>query len=96
MSDVERLGDEIGAHRQAGLLARPDRGGGGDRAPDRLPGEELGGAGSQPLSFITHQFGFLFLWFTLGVFVVLLWFAFGRYGSVKFGEPDERARVPHL
>ncbi len=41
-------------------------------------------------SFITHQFGFLFLWFTLGVFIVLLWFAFGRYGRVRFGGPDSK------
>ncbi len=41
------------------------------------------------LSIITHQFGFLFLWFTFAVFAVLLWFAFGRYGSVKFGDPDD-------
>ena len=40
------------------------------------------------LEVVTHQLGFLFLWFTLGVFGMLLWFAFGRYGSVKFGEPE--------
>jgi BCCT family betaine/carnitine transporter len=40
------------------------------------------------LEVVTHQLGFLFLWFTLGVFGVLLWFAFGRYGRVKFGDPD--------
>jgi len=40
------------------------------------------------LEFITHQFGFLFLWFTLGALVVLLWFAFGRFGSVSFGGPE--------
>jgi BCCT family betaine/carnitine transporter len=42
------------------------------------------------LEVVTHQLGFLFLWFTLGVFGMLLWFAFGRYGSVKFGSPDEK------
>ena len=41
------------------------------------------------LEVVTHQLGFLFLWFTLGVFGVLLWFAFGRYGSVKFGGPED-------
>ena len=40
------------------------------------------------LEVVTHQLGFLFLWFTLGVFGVLMWFAFGRYGSVKFGDRD--------
>jgi BCCT family betaine/carnitine transporter len=41
------------------------------------------------LGFVTHQLGFLFLWFTAGVFGLLLWFAFGRYSSVKFGEPQD-------
>jgi BCCT family betaine/carnitine transporter len=40
------------------------------------------------LGLITDQFGFLFLWFTLGVFILLLWFAFGRYGTVRFGGPE--------
>lgn len=40
------------------------------------------------MSFVTHRFGFLFLWFTAIVFGTLLWFAFGRYGSVRFGGPD--------
>jgi len=38
--------------------------------------------------FITHSFGFLFLWFTVACLGVLLWFAFGKYGSVRFGGPD--------
>ncbi len=42
----------------------------------------------QILNFITHSFGFLFLWFTAGVFGVLMWFAFGRYGKVRFGGPN--------
>lgn len=41
------------------------------------------------LGVVTHQLGFLFLWFTFIVFGVLLWFAFGRYGSVRFGQPDD-------
>jgi len=43
---------------------------------------------SSVLDVIKHQLGFLFLWFTFGVLCVLLWFAFGRYGSVRFGGPD--------
>lgn len=45
---------------------------------------------SQILSFITHSSGFLFLWFTVAVFGVLLWFAFGRYGNVRFGGNDAK------
>ncbi len=48
------------------------------------------------LDFIKHQLGFLFLWFTFGVFCVLLWFAFGRYGSVRFGGPDARPEFGRL
>ncbi len=42
------------------------------------------------LEVITHKLGFLFLWFTFGTFLTLLWFALGRYGSVRFGDPDEQ------
>ena len=46
------------------------------------------------MGFITHGFGFLFLWFTFACLAVLLWFAFGKYGSVRFGgaeaEPEFR------
>jgi BCCT family betaine/carnitine transporter len=40
------------------------------------------------MGFITHSFGFLFLWFTVACFGALLWFAFGKYGSVRFGGAD--------
>jgi BCCT family betaine/carnitine transporter len=40
------------------------------------------------MDLITHGFGFLFLWFTLGCLAVLLWFAFGKYGRVRFGGAD--------
>ena len=49
---------------------------------------------SRILGVVTHQLGFLFLWFTFVVFLVLLWFAFGRYGSVKFGDPDDDFDCP--
>jgi BCCT family betaine/carnitine transporter len=42
------------------------------------------------LALVTARLGFLFLWFTVAVFAVLLWFAFGRYGSVRFGGCDAR------
>lgn len=40
------------------------------------------------LDVIKHQLGFFFLWFTFGALCLLLWFAFGRYGSVRFGGKD--------
>ncbi len=43
---------------------------------------------SRLFSFITSRFGSLYLWFTFSAFVMLLWFAFGRYGGVKFGDAD--------
>jgi BCCT family betaine/carnitine transporter len=42
------------------------------------------------LGLPTHQLGFPYLWFIVAVLGLLLWFAFGRYGSVRFGCPDAR------
>ncbi|MCG8473338.1 MAG: BCCT family transporter [Desulfobacterales bacterium] len=42
------------------------------------------------LSFLTHQLGWLFLWFTAGACVTLGWLAFGKYGNVRMGGPDVR------
>jgi BCCT family betaine/carnitine transporter len=42
------------------------------------------------LNFTTHQLGFLYLWFTVAVFVTLAWFAFGRYGGVKLGDAEDQ------
>jgi BCCT family betaine/carnitine transporter len=42
------------------------------------------------LGLLTHQLGSLYLWFTVAVLGLPLWFAFGRYGSVWFGCPDAR------
>jgi BCCT family betaine/carnitine transporter len=44
---------------------------------------------NQILDLITHKLGSLYLWFTFATFVVLLWLAFGRYGSVKLGAADD-------
>lgn len=41
-------------------------------------------------SFITGNFGWLYLWFAVLVFGVLVWLATGKYAKVKFGEPDSR------
>ncbi len=48
------------------------------------------------LSFTTHQFGFLYLWFVAANFAVLLWFAFGRYGRVLLGSPGEKPEFSYL
>ena len=42
------------------------------------------------LSLITSRLDFVFLWFTVAVFALLLWFAMGRYGSVRFGGRDAK------
>ena len=47
-------------------------------------------------SFVTSHFGSLYLWFTFSAFVVLLWFAFGRYGNVKFGHADDQPEFRKL
>jgi BCCT family betaine/carnitine transporter len=35
--------------------------------------------------FLTGQFGWLYMWITVAVFVVLLWLSLGKYANVKFG-----------
>ncbi len=50
----------------------------------------------QILSFTTHQFGFLYLWFGAANFALLLWFAFGRYGRVLLGRPGEEPEFSTL
>jgi BCCT family betaine/carnitine transporter len=41
------------------------------------------------LKFFLNYFGSIFLWFGIACFVVLVWLAFGRYGNVKLGGPDD-------
>jgi BCCT family betaine/carnitine transporter len=43
---------------------------------------------SQLLQLTTHKLGFLYLWFTVITMGLLLWFAVGKYGQVRFGGPD--------
>jgi len=40
---------------------------------------------SHILDVVTNRLGFLFLWFTIACFALLMWFAFGPYGKVRFG-----------
>lgn len=42
------------------------------------------------LGGVTDSLGSVFLWFTIACFGLLMWLAFGRYGSVRFGGPDAK------
>ena len=42
------------------------------------------------LSFITGDFGWLYMWLTIAIFGVLVWLGAGKYGRVKFGDSDTR------
>ena len=50
--------------------------------------DESGAVLDKVFSFITHNLGFLFLWFTVAALGMLLWFASGKYGAVRFGGDD--------
>jgi BCCT family betaine/carnitine transporter len=41
-------------------------------------------------TFTTTKLGFLYLWFTAACFGMLIWFAFGKYGQIKFGDEDTK------
>ncbi|MFU8793798.1 MAG: BCCT family transporter, partial [Dethiobacteria bacterium] len=47
-------------------------------------------------SFVTGNFGWLFLVAGMACFVVLLWLAFGRFGQVKLGGPNDEPEFPYL
>ena len=49
--------------------------------------EEVINAIYQPFSL---KFGSLYLWFTVGLIVLCLYFCVSRWGDIKFGEPDEK------
>ncbi len=57
---------------------------------------ESGAVLDRVMAIITSSFGFLFLWFTFAALGVLLWFAFGRYGSVRFGGADAEPEFRRL
>ncbi|MGB5855331.1 MAG: BCCT family transporter [Oceanisphaera sp.] len=44
---------------------------------------------TQALSLITYQMDWVFEFLTFGIFIMLLWFAAGRYGNIRFGNQDE-------
>ncbi|WP_237067471.1 BCCT family transporter [Microbulbifer guangxiensis] len=51
---------------------------------------------SQMMSFVTSQFGWLFVIFGFGTFVFALWLAFGRFGQVKLSRTDEPPEYSEL
>ncbi|MGI6630316.1 MAG: BCCT family transporter [Bacillota bacterium] len=48
------------------------------------------------LSFVTGQFGWLFLLFGMFCFITLMWLAFGKYGHVKLGGPDDEPEFSYV
>lgn len=48
------------------------------------------------LGFLTHQFGWLFLWFAAGAFGILGWLAFGKYGNIRMGGPKAKPEFKTL
>ncbi|MEE4217778.1 MAG: BCCT family transporter [Xanthomonadales bacterium] len=42
------------------------------------------------LGAVTNNLGSMFLWFTVACFSLLMWLAFGRYGTVRFGGADTK------
>lgn len=51
--------------------------------------ESAAGQVAAAMDFVTSQFGWLFMLVGAGAFVFALWLAFGRYGQVKLGLPDD-------
>ncbi|KUJ81690.1 BCCT family transporter [Microbulbifer flavimaris] len=51
---------------------------------------------SDMMSFVTGQFGWLFVIFGFGTFVFALWLAFGRFGQVKLSRTDEPPEYSEL
>ena len=42
------------------------------------------------LAWLTRTFGWAYLWFTIAAFGILIYYAMGRYGNVRFGGPDAK------
>ena len=53
--------------------------------------EEVVAAIYQPFA---ANFGTLYLWITVGLIVLCVYFACSRYGDIKFGDPDEKPEFP--
>ena len=53
--------------------------------------EEVVSAIYQPFA---ANFGTLYLWITVGLIILCIYFACSRYGDIKFGDPDEKPEFP--
>lgn len=42
------------------------------------------------LGVLESDFGWLYIWFVAGLFVLLIWLAFSRYGHIRLGRPGDR------
>ena len=52
--------------------------------------EEVVSAIYQPFA---ANFGTLYLWITVGLIILCVYFACSRYGDIKFGDPDEKPEL---
>lgn len=55
-----------------------------------LGGEEVYLFLSTLLGILTKRFGWTYMWIYIANFIFLGWLAFGKYGNIKFGGPDEK------
>ena len=52
---------------------------------------------SSLLQTLTTRLGWVYLWIYIINFIFLGWLAFSKYGSIKFGAPDEKPpRMPGI
>lgn len=58
--------------------------------------EGSGKAVNAALAFVTGKFGWLFLMFGFVCFAILMWLAFGRYGQVKLGGPNDEPEFSYF
>ncbi|WP_035249879.1 BCCT family transporter [Desulfitobacterium hafniense] len=65
-------------------------------APMMIFGEELQPFVAAALKAITYRLDWLWLLFTLGCVIFSLWLAFGRYGNVKLGGPDDKPQYSNF
>ena len=45
---------------------------------------------------ITTNFGFVYQWYTIGIFGFLVWLASSRFGAIRFGDKDDRPEFGNL
>lgn len=59
-------------------------------------GKTLGPSITDLYNTIATDLGLLFQWAAIGSMIILGWLAFGKYGAVKFGEPDETPEFSNI